>query len=336
MALRTSPTITAQLGKLSLSLWIGGGSSSVNINNMTPSGYNTIIKRLAHTRSRMRKLAKEEPPKPPTQLQKKKRKGERIEPSFEPGHGEKIYVFNHFLDGMTVYSHEPVMKASRALKQIPFNGKKLKPAKLRKDYWRPMALIQFPAGQSAVGRSVYQRLRECKRLHELAWDDATLYDRDTGRTLTRLQRGRRLNDQKANTVADMAFVLGGAGKGNKMWVSEDAGLVESSKGEVDAETPDAGAVVKTKTEEGLKSLVKATVWWRDELDRNHAREWPDNVTHQLFEEAQLVPIEVEEAAAEELDGGDGGGEGGEKPQRVPTELVAEQELVRGSGQSQRL
>ncbi|KAJ2990936.1 hypothetical protein NUW58_g2711 [Xylaria curta] len=40
----------------------------------------------------------------------KRRKGERIEPSFEPGHGEKIFVFNHFLDGMTVYSHDPVLK----------------------------------------------------------------------------------------------------------------------------------------------------------------------------------------------------------------------------------
>jgi hypothetical protein len=40
---------------------------------------------------------------------KKKRK-ERIEPSWLPGHGEKIWIFNHILDGMTVYSHAPVLK----------------------------------------------------------------------------------------------------------------------------------------------------------------------------------------------------------------------------------
>ena len=31
------------------------------------------------------------------------------------------------------------LQANRALRQLPFNGKKLKPAKLRKDYWRPMS-----------------------------------------------------------------------------------------------------------------------------------------------------------------------------------------------------
>lgn len=72
MALRINP-ITAQLGKLSIS----STTSRTSI-------------RLAHTT--------------------KRRKGERIEPSFQPGHGEKIFVFNHFLDGMTVYSHDPVLK----------------------------------------------------------------------------------------------------------------------------------------------------------------------------------------------------------------------------------
>ncbi|KAK5627711.1 hypothetical protein RRF57_003426 [Xylaria bambusicola] len=72
MALRINP-ITAQLGKLS----IGSTTSRTGI-------------RLASTTRR--------------------RKGERIEPSFLPGHGEKIYVFNHFRDGMTVYSHDPVLK----------------------------------------------------------------------------------------------------------------------------------------------------------------------------------------------------------------------------------
>ena len=53
-------------------------------------------------------------------------------------------------------------QTTRALKQIPFNGKKLKPAKLRKDYWRTLAMIEFGQGQELVGQSVFQRLVECK------------------------------------------------------------------------------------------------------------------------------------------------------------------------------
>ncbi|KAI0542367.1 transcriptional regulation of mitochondrial recombination-domain-containing protein [Xylaria digitata] len=271
MVMRISP-ITAQLGKLS----IGSTISRTSI-------------RLAHTT--------------------KRRKGERIEPSFEPGHGEKIFVFNHFLDGMTVYSHDPVLKANRAFRQIPFNGKKLRPAKLRKDYWRPLAMIQFPEGQGEVGRSVYQRLRECKKLHEYAWDDSVLYG-ENGKTLTTRQRGRRLNDQRANTIADMAAVLGGLGKGNKI-VVEDAAAKEEGETKV------------ATTKEG-KTLVQATVWWADALDRNYAKKWTDNVTHELFDEGVLEPI-VRNLASEE----------GES-QKAPAELVTDQELTKGAEQSQRL
>ncbi|KAI0512670.1 hypothetical protein F5B22DRAFT_301236 [Xylaria bambusicola] len=242
MALRISP-ITAQLGKLS----IGNTTSRTSI-------------RLASTT--------------------KRRKGERIEPSFQPGHGEKIYVFKHFLDGMTVYSHDPVLKANRAFRQIPFNGKKLRPAKLRKDYWRPMAMIQFPDGQGEVGRSVYQRLRECKKLHEYSWGDSVLYG-EKGETLTTHDRGRRLNDQRANTIADMAAVLGGLGKGNKIVVG--AAAEDTSGSEI---------TVPTATEDDGKTLVQATVWWADGLDQNYAEKWSKNVTHHLFENAILVPTET--------------------------------------------
>ncbi|KAI1429306.1 hypothetical protein F5Y12DRAFT_710210 [Xylaria sp. FL1777] len=231
MAMRISP-ITAQLGKLS----IGSTTSRTSI-------------RLAHTT--------------------KRRKGEYVEPNFAPGHGEKIFIYNHFLDGMTVYSHSPVLKANRALKQIPFNGKKMRPSKLRKDYWRPMAMIQFPEGQGVVGRSVFQRLRECKKLHEYSWDDSLLFG-ETGQTLTRQERGRRLNDQRANTIADMAAVLGGLGKGNRIVIE------------------DAEAAVPTATDDG-KTLLQATVWWANALDRNYATKWSKNVTHELFEEAVLEP-----------------------------------------------
>ncbi|KAI0194159.1 transcriptional regulation of mitochondrial recombination-domain-containing protein [Astrocystis sublimbata] len=245
MAMRTTP-ITAQLGKLSLS---GGGRATTPITSI----------RLAHTA--------------------KRRKGERIEPSFAPGHGEKIFVFNHFVHGMTVYSHQPVLKANHAFRQIPFNGKKLRPAKLRKDYWRPMAIIQFPDGQGEVGRSVYQRLRECKKLHEYSWDDSVLYG-EGGQTLTKRQRGRKLNNQRANTIADMAAVLGGLGKGNKIVVTGAAVAEDGAESQNPAGVEDEG-----------KSLLQATVWWANVLDKNYARKWTKNVSHEIFEDATLQPRE---------------------------------------------
>ncbi|KAI1752284.1 transcriptional regulation of mitochondrial recombination-domain-containing protein [Xylaria castorea] len=281
MAMRISP-ITAQLGKLS----IGGSTTS-----------RTSI-RLAHTA--------------------KRKKGERIEPSFKPDHGEQIFVFNHFLAGMTVYSHNAVLKANHAFRQIPFNGKKLRPAKLRKDYWRPMAMIQFPDGRGEVGRSVYQRLRECKKLHEYSWDDSVLYG-DKGQTLTVRQRGRRLNDQRANTIADMAAVLGGLGKGNKIVVTESA---ESADGTDEAGEGRAENAAPVVVDEG-KALLQATVWWANVLDKNYAQKWTKNVQHELFEEAVLEP---RESAKDE-------------PQSAPAEvaeLAAEQELTKSDEQSQKL
>ncbi|KAI0554253.1 transcriptional regulation of mitochondrial recombination-domain-containing protein [Xylaria curta] len=275
MAMRISP-ITAQLGKLSIG---GGGSSSSSTTSRTSI-------RLAHTA--------------------KRRKGERIEPSFEPGHGEKIFVFNHFVDGMTVYSHNPVLKANHAFRQIPFNGKKLRPAKLRKDYWRPMAMIQFPDGQGEVGRSVYQRLRECKKLHEYSWDDSVLYG-EGGQTLTVRQRGRRLNDQRANTIADMAAVLGGLGKGNKIVVTTEKSADEAREGQAD----ESAAAAPIAVDDGGKTLLQATVWWADALDKNYAQKWTKNVKHEVFEEAFLEP---RESAEDEV-------------QSAPAELAAEKDII---------
>ncbi|RYP91013.1 hypothetical protein DL770_002843 [Monosporascus sp. CRB-9-2] len=289
MALCLNSLVTRQLGKLSL------GTSLTSV-------------RLNHSR--------------------RKRK-ERVEPEFEPGHGERIWIFSHILDGMTVYSHKPVLKANHALKQIPFNGKKLKPAKIRKDYWRPLAMIQLPPGYGEVGRSVFQRLRECKSLHELAWDDDTLYGED-GRTLTKHERGERLNDQKANTIADMAAVLGGAGKGNKMRLEP-----------IDDDAPEAVELVDARAGKPAKAarasdlvdgLLKTTVFWSNGLDKNFAAEWPANVTHATFEESRWEPLEAEEELAEDAEGQDGDGT---QSQIAPPELVANEELHRASEEARR-
>ncbi|KAJ3578704.1 hypothetical protein NPX13_g1861 [Xylaria arbuscula] len=66
----------------------------------------------------------------------------------------------------------------------------------------------------------------------------------------------------------MAAVLGGLGKGNKIVVGE------------------AGEAGEDKT------LVQATVWWTNALDRYYAQEWTKNVTHELFDDAVFEPTEA--------------------------------------------
>ncbi|ESZ92992.1 hypothetical protein SBOR_6613 [Sclerotinia borealis F-4128] len=140
------------------------------------------------------------------------------QPVDRPQHGEQIYVYNHLQTNQVVYSLTKGMDNTASLAQLPYNGKKTRPAALRKDHWHPMALITFPSGASNSGLSAFQKLREYRKRHELSWDPhSPLFKRipspgETDLQKTRIllpakQRGRKINDQKANTVADMAAVL---------------------------------------------------------------------------------------------------------------------------------
>ncbi|KAI1213015.1 transcriptional regulation of mitochondrial recombination-domain-containing protein [Annulohypoxylon truncatum] len=290
MALRVSP-ITAQLAKLSLGI------------SRTSIRFNQISAKDAARRTEIAKSVQ------------------------APGHGEKIWIFFHIIDGFTVYSHQPVLQATKALRQISFNGKKLKPSKFRKDYWQTLAMIGFPEGYGAVGRSVYQLLRECKMLHQLSWDDDMFYtnDEDTGKRYprTKTTRGRKLNDMKTTTIADMAAVLGGLGKGNKIWQP----VTENPEELLNLAAEDENNL-KTD-EDGVKALVKAKIWWLDDLDRNYAESWPSSVTHHRFDRSDVkgwfnfqpapaeapvdkpVPQEAEEVGKKESEEGEEGEEGQE-------------------------
>ncbi|KAI1330507.1 transcriptional regulation of mitochondrial recombination-domain-containing protein [Xylariaceae sp. FL0255] len=264
MASRISP-ITAQLGTLSLS------STTITTSN--------IISRTGGVRY-MHKV-RHIPPQPISRRHRKK--GGKIEPKFLPGHGEKIFVFDCLMTGNTVYSHDPVINANKALKQIPFNGKKLQLPKIQKDQWRPLAMIQFPEGQAEVGRSVYQRLRECKKLHEYSWGDEILRDPKNPKAFrSKHERGKALNNQRPNTIADMAAVLGGLGKGNRIILKDENQTAESGTEGI--------TTVLNSEGESEKSLVNATIWWTNEFDRNYAKEWSANVTHELFDNAMIIPV----------------------------------------------
>ncbi|OAQ68134.1 transcriptional regulation of mitochondrial recombination domain-containing protein [Pochonia chlamydosporia 170] len=195
------------------------------------------------------------------------------------GHGEKIWVFRHRRSDQIVYSFDERLDGFHALKQMPFNGKKTKPAKLRKDYWSPMAMIKFPEGQGAIGRSVYQKLRELKHLHEVNWDDEFRYKsadeftavdkkkiadekakgNDYRPVRSKSERGVALNAQRTNSIADMAAVLAGQGHGNAV----------------------AGAGEAT---DGQNELVQVSISWANDQDKEYAESWSKNVTHGLFEQ----------------------------------------------------
>lgn len=140
-----------------------------------------------------------------------------------------------------------------------------------------MAVIRFQPGQGSVGRSVFQKLRELKHLHEVAWTDEFRYKRPEefsvadkkkiaeeeakGRNYrpvrSKKERGIALNAQKKNAIADMAVVLAGEGRGNR--------------------------IVANQAEEGAKQLHDVTVSWSNDQDREFAESWSKNVTHSMFE-----------------------------------------------------
>ncbi|KAK1674516.1 transcriptional regulation of mitochondrial recombination-domain-containing protein [Colletotrichum godetiae] len=253
--------------------------------------------------------------------------------NFEPGHGEQIWVWSHLTSNQVIYSHTKQLESHRALKQLPFNGKKSKPAKLRRDYWEPMALIQLPAGAGAAGQSVFQKLREFRRMHELAWEDDLLYREHRTELLkpkpikpvrkivrNRHERSLALNDQRANSIADMAAVLAGFGRGNRLVVSagekkavlEDGEALTGRKwskappaktqlvaGQSGEEVEGAG----TTKAPAVDQLLPATIYWANEDDRNFAQEWTGNVTHDLFRDVKALleanHFDPEQAVVEE-------------------------------------
>jgi hypothetical protein len=149
---------------------------------------------------------------------------------------------------------------NHALSQLPYNGKKTVPAALRKDLWAPLARVHFPQGQSSAGLTTFRLLREYRKLHETQWDPSFAIDPETKKPLSRKLRGRKLCDQKANSIADLAAAL------KKVTVTETQAAEQEKEG--------------AEKQEGLLGLEdKVTVQWADLYDAEFAKEWPSTVVH---------------------------------------------------------
>ena len=102
--------------------------------------------------------------------------------------------------------------------------------------------------------------------------------------LSRKARGRKLMDQKANSVADIAHVLGsiGTAKGDGVGLA-----VEGKKGvweEEEGVDKLGKSIVRRKwvpNPEAEKVVVE--VRWRDLLDAEYAETWKGNVIHDMLE-----------------------------------------------------
>ncbi|KAI9823631.1 MAG: hypothetical protein M1832_002412 [Thelocarpon impressellum] len=120
--------------------------------------------------------------------------------------GRHIYVYNNLRTNQVVYSLSRTLKNNDSLSQLPYLGKKTVPASLRKDLWQPMASISFP--KPPQGLKAYTKLREYRRLHELSYPVEDFQsETNPHAVMPKKKRGRKLMDQKANSVADIAAVL---------------------------------------------------------------------------------------------------------------------------------
>jgi hypothetical protein len=216
-------------------------------------------------------------------------------------------------------------------------------------------MIEVPKGLGVVGRNVMQKLREFRHRHELQWG----WQADELASRPRRERGELIHDQRSNAVADIAAVLAGKGRGNKMWTaeplpsSEDTEIMEEA-----AEAQPAGtaapenidqttAAAKSKPKPKAKAvapgapqtLVKANIYWSNDADRHWAREWTENVTHSVglpehienprFKTSYLLEKPLEEPEAEPEAAGPTHAQGTVVGPRTATEQVEQPQPKKG-------
>lgn len=88
-------------------------------------------------------------------------------------------------------------------KQLPFLGKKTKPAEIRPDLWIPYARVDFTPGETWKGLLAYRKLIEYQKLRYYAWRKPG----QPGIHKTRPELLEGIQDQSRTSVADLAKVL---------------------------------------------------------------------------------------------------------------------------------
>ncbi|KAL8717044.1 MAG: hypothetical protein Q9225_005680 [Loekoesia sp. 1 TL-2023] len=204
-----------------------------------------------------------------------------------------------------------------SLKQLPFLGKKTVPARLRKDLWHPLCLVEFP--RPSQGLLAYRRLREFRRLHETSYPLSLITKTEgplQGQLHSTKKRGKILMDQKANSIADLAAVLALQKRGpTKKHVEEANRRVER---------------VRTQKERGKKKFRRRNpqgadpggvegvkVRWANLLDAEFAEKWPEEVVHDgLTRHRYTAALPLIEEGGEAI-------EDGQKKAEIPVALLGQ-------------
>ncbi|KAH7092366.1 transcriptional regulation of mitochondrial recombination-domain-containing protein [Paraphoma chrysanthemicola] len=123
-----------------------------------------------------------------------------VDPEGTARHGEIIYIFRNTKSNQIIYSLQPLLN-NHHLEQLPFIGKHSKPPVLRPDEWVPHCAVTFPTAEQ--GHNAYRKLREFRKLHEMAWDKTNA----SWKKAPLKQRMKKIMNQKANMSIDLAEVL---------------------------------------------------------------------------------------------------------------------------------
>ncbi|KAI9698765.1 MAG: hypothetical protein M1836_003875 [Candelina mexicana] len=193
-------------------------------------------------------------------------------------HGRHIFVYSNLRTNQVIYSLTRTMNNNDALRQLPYLGKKTVPAALRKDLWQPLATISFPEPQQ--GLTAFRKLREYRKLHELSYPLDVIKDKN-GKLLSKKQRGKKLMDQKANSIADIAAVLQSREKVNGVGEAEETGVKDTSPRDKLAIVEEEAAETRWKIGgfEDKDQRDKVKISWADILDAEYAETWPESVLH---------------------------------------------------------
>ncbi|KAF8465309.1 transcriptional regulation of mitochondrial recombination-domain-containing protein [Kalaharituber pfeilii] len=156
------------------------------------------------------------------------------------GHlGRVLFIYNEIYTNQVIYSLYRSLQNNAAIKQLMFVGKQSVPATLRKDRWSPLACVHFPTPQ--FGLDTYRLLREFRIMHETQYDPALL-------KLTKEKRKKKLQDQKANSIADLAQAI-----------------------QMELEH-----LEKKNMRTGDEQIV---IKWQNPIDGEYAKSWPGEVRH---------------------------------------------------------
>ncbi|TQS34256.1 hypothetical protein Golomagni_05368 [Golovinomyces magnicellulatus] len=205
-------------------------------------------------------------------------------------HGQQIFIFSHIQKKMVAYSLTRALNNSETLRHIPFNGKKTVPSALRKDLWSPFATITLPEGYGPVGLSILQKLREYRKRHEHEWGDEIAKNPENGYFIAKKKRERKICDQVANSVADIAYVLG---RLKKYDAEQEEELIQTKKPfqkrprksiikkpnrSLKFPKPPPGGIGLVGEGKGIPIQIQ----WRDIQMAEYAESWSENVEHGLL------------------------------------------------------